>query len=255
MATSCWNVVTTVRTSASRSMAGSSSHGSSGYGSTSATRYGSLDVWRLSRMRSTPCTASCIVPSGIFSRCWTRTIVPMWRTSSQLASSTCSSYCAATASVRSPGARSSSSRSERGLPTPSGTSTCGNTTVFLSGSTGSTSGSCSSGLVIPGAPVKSRWSGVRISWGGSALPGDDHAVEQLLEQRRVAVPGAGRLLEVEQVGDLGLRELRLHVELESARVALVDGQVGGAPVHLDRRLLAQLVPGRDRGGHQLARVV
>src|SRR5215469_1899704 len=223
-------------------MAGSGSHGSSGYGSTSATRYGSLDVGRLSRMRSTPWTASCIVPSGIFSRCWTRTIVPMRRTSSQVASSTCSSYCAATASVRSPGARSSRSRSERGRPTPSGTSTCGNTTVFLSGRSGRTSGSCSSAWVIPGAPVKSRWSGVGISRGGSALPGHDRAGEQLLEQHRVAIAGAGRLLEVEQVGDLGLRELGLHIELEPARVALVDGQVGGAPVHLDRRLLAHLVP-------------
>src|SRR5262249_11878559 len=82
----------------------------------------------------------------------------------------------------------------------------------------------------------------------SALPRHDDAGEQLLEEGGVGV-AAARLLEVQQVGHLGLRELHLDGVLVPGRVQLVDGQERGPAVDLDGRLLAELVAaGGGRGG-------
>src|SRR5437879_574741 len=134
-----------------------------------------------------------------------RITVPTWWSCSQVASSMSSSSWAATASRRSPEGRSSSSWSERGRPTWSGTRTWGYTTAFFRGSTGSR---------------RVLAAGMELS-----LARQDHGAEQDGEQAGVWLGSLG-LLEVEQVRRAALHERDERLEAAGFELIAVE-HVGG----------------------------
>ena len=128
--------------------------------STRATRYGSVAMKSSSRIRSRPCTISRTVPSGARMSWWMTAAVPIGCRSSGPGSLS-SSRCATRASMRLPRITSSTSWTERGSPTVSGTTASGSTTASRSGKTGSVSGMTKS---AGPAPASAAISGPSRAW-------------------------------------------------------------------------------------------
>ena len=86
--------------------------------------------------RCNPSTKTFTVPSGSFNNCNTFATVPKSNKSSFLGSSTDAFFCVINIIRLSPAITFSSAFTDLSLPTKSGTTMCGNTTISLRGNTG-----------------------------------------------------------------------------------------------------------------------